>query len=118
MGVVGGGRLQRLQFALNRLLLFAEFRHPTEKLLQDWKGQAWVETRGARSAGPLAAGYEFESRPDTTQGVGTDWNLGPAALGVIANCGIFIAASVGRSSGRGDLRGKGRTCLSSRGVKA
>jgi len=34
VGLVRGGRLQRLPFGLNCLLLFAEFRHPTAKLLQ------------------------------------------------------------------------------------
>jgi hypothetical protein len=34
VGLVSGGRLQRLPFGLNCLLLFAEFRHPTAKLLQ------------------------------------------------------------------------------------
>jgi len=34
VGLVGGGRCQRLQFGLNRLLLFSELRHSTAKLLQ------------------------------------------------------------------------------------
>ena len=34
VGLVGSVRCQRLQFGLNRLLLLAEFRHPTAKLLQ------------------------------------------------------------------------------------
>ncbi len=37
LGMVGGGRFQGLQFALNRLLLFAEFRHPAAKLLQAYQ---------------------------------------------------------------------------------
>ena len=35
--MVAGGRLQRLQSGLNRLLLFAEFRHPAAKLLQAYQ---------------------------------------------------------------------------------
>ena len=35
--MVAGSRLQRLQFGLNRLLLFAEFRHPAAKLLQAYQ---------------------------------------------------------------------------------
>jgi hypothetical protein len=34
VSLVGRGRVQRLQFSLNRLLLLAEVRHPTAKLLQ------------------------------------------------------------------------------------
>jgi len=37
VGLVGSGRFQRLQFGLDRLLLFAEFRHPTAKLFQAYQ---------------------------------------------------------------------------------
>jgi hypothetical protein len=34
LGIICGGRFQRLPFGLNRLLLFAEFRHPAAQLVQ------------------------------------------------------------------------------------
>ena len=33
-GLISGGRFQRLQFGLNRLILFAEFWHAATKLIQ------------------------------------------------------------------------------------